>query len=145
MSAASNYACESVQRSAGAAPKYLYSPAADGTAPQVGSVVQGTLLNVASGALTSLSTLLPAGSNGVYLVDILGSNPAYSVTSTGVYVALPGTDICFGFNNTTYVNSVGPTEIILEPTATGPAFTQTSGGALDFTINVVKLATVTRA
>ena len=145
MSAASNYACESVQRSAGANPKYLYSPAADGLAAQVGSVVQGTLLNVASGVQTSLATLLPAGSNGVFLVDILGSNAAYSVTSTGVFVALPGVDICFGFNNTTYVNSVGPTEMILEPTATGPAFTQTSGGALDFTINVVKLATVARS
>jgi len=142
---ASNFACESVQRSAGAAPKYLYSPAADGTAPQVGSVVQGTLLNVASGALTSLSTLFPAGTNGVFLVDILGSNPAYSVTSTGVFVDLPGSNVCFGFNNTTYVNSVGPTEIILEPQATGPAFTQTSGGPLNFTINIVKLATVTRS
>ena len=142
MSAASNYACESVQRSAGASPKYLYSPAADGTAPQVGSVVQGTLLNVASGALTSLSALFPAGTNGAFLVDIAGSNAAFSITTSGVFVDLPGSNVCFGFNNATVV---GLAEIVVEATNLGPAFTQTSGGPLNFTINVVKLATVARS
>ena len=142
MSAASNYACESVQRSAGASPKYLYSPAADGTAPQVGSAIQGNLLNVASGALTSLAQFFPAGSNGVFLLDIAGSNPAFSITTTGVVVDTPGAGIiCFGFNN---VSIIGLNEILVEATATGPSFQQTSGGALNFTINVVKLATVTR-
>lgn len=142
MSAASNYACESVQRSAGADPKYLYSPAADGLAPQVGGVVLGNLLNVASGTLTSLAQFFPAGANGVFLIDIEGSNADYSISSVGVLVDTPGAGaICFGFNNSTVV---GLTEITIEPTNLGPAFTQNSGGALNFTVNVVKIATVTR-
>ena len=137
----SNYAVESVQKSQS---KFFYSPAPEGLAEIVGSLVQSNILNVASGVTTSLAARFPAGTNGVFLLDILGSNPAYSVTSMGVVLNITGAPIVFGFNNTTYVSSVGPTELILEPTSTGPAFTQTSGGPLNFVINIVKLATVSR-
>ena len=137
----SNYAVESVQKSQS---KFFYSPAPEGLAEIVGSAVQGTILNVASGALTSLAAYFPTGTNGVFLVDIVGSNAAYSITSVGVILNIAAAPIIFGFNNATMVDPATPREIILEPTATSVAFTQTSGGALNFTINIVKLATISR-
>ena len=139
---ASNFACESVQRSAGAAPKYLYSPAPEGTAEMFGGVT--TVLNVAtvSGVPLSIVSAFPVGSNGVFLIDCFTAPGAYNISSSGVFLDIPGGTVSVtGFNN---VNTApgGATQVGLAGTGNILTLYQNSGGALTYTITISKLANV---
>jgi len=139
---ASNFACESVQRSAGTSPKYLYSPAPEGTAEMFGGVV--TVLNfaVANATVVSLLPLFPAGSNGIFLIDCFAGAGAYNISSSGVFLDVPGAGVSVvGFNN---VNTApgGLTEVGLAGGGGALSIYQNSGGALVYTITISKLANV---
>lgn len=139
---ASNFACESVQRSAGISPKYLYSPAPEGTAEMFGGVT--TVLNVAtvSGTALSIVAAFPTGANGVYVIDCSTTNATYNISSSGVFLDVPGAGVTVtGFNN---VNTApgGATEVALQGGAGALTLYQNSGGPLTYTITISKLATV---
>jgi hypothetical protein len=151
---ASNFACESVQRSAGTAPKYLYAPAPEGTAEQAGDV--STALNVsipdAVAGGTPISPSFPAGANGVYLVDcVCPGTPQFSISAVGTcFEPTPNTFIFGGFNQTnvsgvtgnTPVNVVSVTQLSSAITAGQLTLFQNSGGALVYNIKFTKLATL---
>jgi hypothetical protein len=142
---ASNFACESVQRSAGAAPKYLYAPAPEGTAELFGGIA--TTLNVAtvSGTALSILTVFPAGSNGIFLIDCTTSIGTYNISSSGLIFDTPGASVTvIGFNN---VNTApgGATEVALSGGGGALTLFQNSGGPLTYTINISKIATVQSA
>lgn len=139
---ASNFACESVQRSAGASPRYLYAPAPEGTAEMFGGVV--TVLNVATVSGTALSIVgaFPAGANGVFLIDCSTTAATYNISSSGVLLDVPGAGVTVtGFNN---VNTApgGATEVALQGGAGALTLYQNSGGPLTYTITISKLANV---
>jgi hypothetical protein len=139
---ASNFACESVQRSAGTAPKYLYAPAPEGTAEMFGGIT--TVINVAtvSGTPLPIVSLFPAGSNGIFLIDCSTSNAVYNISSSGIVLDVPGASVTvIGFNN---VNTApgGLTEVGLSGGSGALALYQNSGGALTYTLNISKIASV---
>ena len=139
---ASNFACESVQRSAGASPRYLYAPAPEGQAELFGGIT--TVLNVATVSGTALSILgaFPAGANGVYLIDCTTSNATYNVSSSGIVLDVPGAAVTvIGFNN---VNTApgGATEVGLQGGAGALTLSQNSGGPLTYTLSISKIASV---
>jgi len=139
---ASNFACESVQRSAGTAPKYLYAPAPEGTAEMFGGVV--TVLNVAtvSGTPLSIVSAFPAGANGAFLIDCTTTTATYNISSSGIFLDVPGAGVSVtGFNN---VNTApaGATEVGLQGGAGALTLYQNSGGPLVYTITISKLASV---
>jgi len=139
---ASNFACESVQRSAGTSPKYLYAPAPEGTAELFGGIT--TVLNVATVSGTALSILaaFPAGANGVYLIDCTTSNATYNISSSGIVLDVSGAAVTvIGFNN---VNTApgGATEVGLQGGAGALTLYQNSGGALTYTLSISKIASV---
>ena len=140
---ASNYACEAVQRSAGAAPKYLYAPAPEGTAEQAGGFVIIPGVVAGNNAPVNLLQYFPVGANGVYLLDCAANNVQYSITTTGVIAELtnPGL-LVTGFNSSTIANVAGQLEVFVLGTGAGPILTQNSGGPLTYTITIVKLASV---
>ena len=154
---ASNFACESVQRSAGTSPKYMYAPAPEGTAEQAGDVsfVLGLSIpnNVAGG--TAISTAFPGGANGVYLIDcVCPGNTAFSISAIGtVLEPVPNTFIFGGFNQTnvstvtgaTPVNAVLVTQLSTAGTAGQLTLFQNSGGALVYNIRFTKIATLVSA
>ena len=151
---ASNFACESVQRSAGAAPKYLYAPAPEGTAEQAGDVTIITGLsvanNVAGGQVISLS--FPGGSNGIYLIDcVCPLNTAFSISAVGTcFEPVANTFLFAGFNQTnvstvtgaTPVNAVLVTQLSTAGTAGQLTLFQNSGGALVYNIKITKIASL---
>ena len=94
---ASNFAVDSVQRSGGTAPRYLYAPAPEGTAEQAGDI--STSLNVvipnAVVGGTAISLSFPNGANGIYLVDcVCPGNTPFSISAflptTPVTLTWPG-------------------------------------------------------
>lgn len=154
---ASNFACESVQRSAGTAPKYMYAPAPEGTAEQAGDV--SVSLNVSIGNAVvggvAISPSFPAGANGVYLVDcVCPLNTAFSISAVGTCLEpTPNTFVFGGFNQTnvatvtgaTPVNAVLVTQLSSAGTAGQLTLFQNSGGALVYNIKFTKLATLVAA
>ena len=140
---ASNFACESVQRSAGAAPKYLYAPAPEGTAEMFGGLTIVLNVSVANATVVSLLPIFPAGSNGVFLIDCFTSAvSAYNISSSGLFLDIPGGGVTVtGFNN---VNTApgGATEVGLAGGNGALSIYQNSGGALVYTITISKLANV---
>lgn len=141
----SNFACEAVQRSAGVAPRYLYAPAPEGLAEQVGGITIVPGVVVANNAAVNLLQYFPAGSNGIYFLDCAASNAQYSITTMGVVAELvnPGLQVT-GFNSSTIANVAGQLEVFVLGTGAGPVITQNSGGPLTYTITIVKLGTVQR-
>ncbi|MSX05021.1 MAG: hypothetical protein F2801_02305 [Actinobacteria bacterium] len=150
---ASNFACESVQRSAGTAPKYLYAPAPEGTAEQAGDV--STALNVvipnAVAGGTPISASFPAGANGIYLVDcVCPLSPQFSISAVGLCFESPANTFFFrGFNQTnvsgvtgnTPVNVVSVTQLSTVITPGQLVLFQNSGGALSYNLAFTKIAT----
>lgn len=139
---ASNFACEAVQRSAGTEPKYLYAPAPEGTAELFGGVT--TALNVVVQNATGLSLLpiFPTGTNGMFLIDCVTTNPVYSISSTGVVFDYAGAGVTvLGFNN---VNTAagGASEVALSSSTSDVQIYQNSGGPLTYSISILKIASV---
>ena len=153
---ASNFACESVQRSAGTAPKYLYAPAPEGTSERVGSITQVLAVAVPNATNTNVAVDFPAGANGMYLLDaVCPLNPTFSITATGVCLQTgqgPATFALGGFNNTnvavvtgsTPVNTIAVVELFTT-TAGQLNIYQNSGGALTYNLQFYKIATLTAA
>ena len=154
---ASNFACESVQRSAGTAPKYLYAPAPEGTAEQAGDVSLILGVSVANAVVNGqpISTAFPAGANGVYLIDcVCPGNTAFSISAIGTVLEPTANTFVFGgFNQTntstvtgaTPVNAVLVTQLSSAGTAGQLTLFQNSGGALVYNIRITKIATLVSA
>ena len=153
---ASNFACESVQRSAGAAPKYLCAPAPEGTAEQAGEVTAAlnvTIANAVAGGVP-ISISFPNGANGIYLVDCAcPGNTPFSISAVGTCLeTVPNTTFVFsGFNQTnvatvtgaTPVNAVLVTQLSTAGTPGQLTLYQNSGGPLVYNIRFTKIATLT--
>lgn len=94
----SNFACEAVQRSAGANPQYLYVPAPDGNVERTpdSDVFQ---LDVSSGFAYDISFAVVFPANGVYFVSatcVTPGNGQYSVSGVFNYVEQPTEIFLFG-------------------------------------------------
>jgi hypothetical protein len=149
MSAASNYACESVQRSTGTNAKYLYAPAPEGTAEQVGQITQVLSVPVPNATNTNIAVSFPAGANGIYLLDaVCPLSPNFSITATGICLQTAANTYSLGgFNNTNVAvvtgNPVTAVAVVETFTTTAGQLNiyQNSGGALTYNLQFFKLAT----
>lgn len=98
----SNFACEAVQRSAGANPTYLYAPAPDGNVERTpdSDIFQ---LDVSSGFAYDISFAVVFPANGVYFVSatcVTQGFGEYSVSGVFNYVVLPAETFLFGSSQT---------------------------------------------
>jgi hypothetical protein len=147
---ASNFACETVQRSGGAVPSYLYAPAPGGRVEEVGSQNSSSISGVvvASGASVDISGAIPFAANGIYLISaVCPLTPAYNVSAVISFFDEPGAvPVCVGGGTTVVATGSAPPNPLFTSAivSTGgiPTLTQNSGGSLTFNILALRLATV---
>lgn len=146
MSGPYNYAVDAVARSGGAAPKNMFATAPAGVEQKVSPSTVFLNVSIANNFNTSLAAYIPAGANGIYVIDCdcpLSGN--YAVTSVGSIVNNNGTIEATGFNAGVIGGITGAVTAILQArlsngaTGNGVYLYQNSGAALVFNISVTKI------
>jgi hypothetical protein len=146
MSGPYNYSVDAVARSGGAAPKNMFATAPAGVEQKVSAGSVFLNVSIANNFNTSLAAYIPAGANGIYVIDCdcpLSGN--YAVTSVGSIVNNNGTIQATGFNAGVIGGITGAVTAILQARLSNGAvgdgvyLYQNSGAALVFNISVTKI------
>jgi len=141
----SNFACEAVQRSAGANPQYLYVPAPTGNIEQTPDG-QTFTVDISSGVAYDISFAVVFPANGLYFVSASCVTPgsgAYTVSGVFNYTDASSGIIVTG-NAKNIVNVTPSLTFSQIAQGAGPtlALLQTSGGDLAFDVQAERISSV---
>jgi len=147
MSGSYNYAVDAVARSGGAAPKNMFATAPAGVEQKVSASTVFLNVSIANNFITSLAAYIPAGANGIYVIDCdCPASGNFALTSVGSIVNNNGTIQATGFNAGVIgtitgnpVTAIAQARLSNGATGNGVFLYQDSGAALVYNISVTKI------
>jgi hypothetical protein len=142
-----NYGIDAVPRSTGSSSLNMFATAPAGVVPKITPSSSFAGVSIPNNVSTSLDTFIPAGANGMYVIDCdCPSNGNYSVTGVGSIVEVSGVITAVGFNAQAIgfvtgspITSLGRS-LLSNGDGSSVFLYQNSGGALVFDITVTKIA-----